>query len=138
MKGRASRQNVEGWARRKTAPAPPVPKPARPPRRPGPPKPAPPKPRWGRLSDERSSWPSRYSAWRTGVPRARPMTSRIEPPGAHQLPSSTRLAMSIEATSSLPPRWAFRQWERGAFRVASRRARGTRPARVRLRRWPIL
>ena len=39
MKGRASRQNVEGWARRKTAPAPPVPKPAR--RRPGPPKPAP-------------------------------------------------------------------------------------------------
>src|SRR5438552_2834301 len=45
VKGRASRQNVEGWARRKTAPAPPVPKPARPLRRPGPPRPAPLKPR---------------------------------------------------------------------------------------------
>ena len=45
VKGRASRQNVEGWARRKTTPAPPVSKPARPPRRPGSPRPAPPKPR---------------------------------------------------------------------------------------------
>ncbi len=45
VKGRASRQNVEGAARRKTGPAPPVPKPARPPRRPGPPRLAPPKPR---------------------------------------------------------------------------------------------
>src|SRR6267143_5924466 len=35
MKGRASRQNVEGWARGKSAPAPPLPKPSRPPRRPG-------------------------------------------------------------------------------------------------------
>src|SRR5215471_3962396 len=46
MRGRGSRQNLEGWLRHKTAPAPPRPKPTRPPRRPPPTKPpAPPQPR---------------------------------------------------------------------------------------------
>jgi hypothetical protein len=45
MRNRGSRQNLEGWLRSKTAPAPPMPKPARPPRRPPPRRPAPPKPR---------------------------------------------------------------------------------------------
>jgi len=45
LKGRGSRQNLEGWLRHKTAPpAPPRPKPARPPRRPPPRPPAPAKP----------------------------------------------------------------------------------------------
>src|SRR5262249_57175464 len=42
MRNPGWRQNFEGWLRRKTAPALPVPKPARPPRRPRPPRPAPP------------------------------------------------------------------------------------------------
>ena len=41
MRNRGSRQNLEGWLRSKTAPAPLTPKPARPPRRPRPPRPAP-------------------------------------------------------------------------------------------------
>ena len=45
LRNRGSRQNLESWQRRKTAPAPPVPKPARPPRHPRPRRPAPPKPR---------------------------------------------------------------------------------------------
>src|SRR5262245_61864658 len=45
MRGRGSRQNLEDWLRRKTAPAPPRPKPTRPPRRPPPRPPAPPQPR---------------------------------------------------------------------------------------------
>jgi uncharacterized protein YerC len=47
MRDRRQRQNLEGWTRQKTtpAPAPPVPKPARPPRRPPARPPAPPKPR---------------------------------------------------------------------------------------------
>jgi len=54
MKSRGSRQNIEGWLRRKTAPpAPPRPKPTRPPRRPPPKPPAPPQPRWENLSPPR-------------------------------------------------------------------------------------
>src|SRR5215813_2539316 len=45
MRNRGSRQNLEGWLRRKTAAPAPKPKPARPPRHPGVPRPAPPKPR---------------------------------------------------------------------------------------------
>jgi hypothetical protein len=45
LERRGSRQNLEGWLRKKTAPAPPVTKPARPPRRPPPRRPAPPRPR---------------------------------------------------------------------------------------------
>jgi uncharacterized protein (DUF2236 family) len=45
LRGRGSRQHLEGWLRQKTAPAPPRPKPTRPPRRPPPKPPAPPQPR---------------------------------------------------------------------------------------------